>query len=456
MSEHKTVDDGSRQHDSTTSASHQVQVPILDRAASPLNSTTLQSSLQPYPNVSRSEKTTSSPSLVDLTLRKKQRSNPHAGKYEGEEAGSRRSIKIRKWILIGVGLVIIVGLVIGIVVWKVTAKKSNGSGKLEYIEGTSKTVKSDPKNPSKFEKDPRLKPLFYGITYTPLNVQEPDCGATLANVTEDIQLLSQLTTRIRTYDSSCNQSELILQAIHDTKINLTVWLGASLGDNNTVNLQQQDYIIAALDKYGTDHVGGVTIGNKFAVDADSTAGRASLIIYIAEHLSDFRTRLSTKNYHKTLPVGSADDFSSFNVQYGEAVDFIMANMNTFPLITPSHTGGWTWDRLEYEYASLQAYNETNLGVYLTEVGWPTDSMDNVNRTVNGAVAGISGLQTSLDSFPCQANLNGTRYFWTEAFDQSWKEQIGGVEPFWGLFDSNRKLKNITLPDCEINSRQASG
>ena len=36
---------------------------------------------------------------------------------------------------------------------------------------------------------------------------------TLVNVTEDIQLLSQLTPRIRIYGADCNQTALVLQAI---------------------------------------------------------------------------------------------------------------------------------------------------------------------------------------------------------------------------------------------------
>ena len=28
-----------------------------------------------------------------------------------------------------------------------------------------------------------------------------------------------------------------------------------------------------------------------------------------------------------------------------------------------------------------------------------------------------------------------------------RSQFGGVEPYWGLFDSNRVLKNVTIPIC---------
>lgn len=84
---------------------------------------------------------------------------------------------------------------------------------------------SNPTDPSQFQKDPRLHVSFYGLAYTPFNAQEPTCGATLANVTEDLQIISQLTTRIRMYGSACNQSDLVLQAITSAKLNLTVWLG---------------------------------------------------------------------------------------------------------------------------------------------------------------------------------------------------------------------------------------
>ena len=35
----------------------------------------------------------------------------------------------------------------------------------------------------------------------------------------------------------------------------------------------------------------------------------------------------------------------------------------------------------------------------------------------------------------------------EAFDEPWKQEFGGVEPYWGMFDSERNLKNITIPTC---------
>lgn len=56
-------------------------------------------------------------------------------------------------------------------------------------------------------------------------------------------------------------------------------------------------------------------------------------------------------------------------------------------------------------------------MYIAETGWPTRSMTPANATFQAAVAGIPQLQTFLDTFPCQANNNGTGYFFFETFDE---------------------------------------
>jgi hypothetical protein len=66
------------------------------------------------------------------------------------------------------------------------------------------------------------------------------CGATQANVTRDVQILSQLTTRIRLYGANCNQTAMVLQAIQDTKVDLSVyvaiceWFGRAVPQRLTV------------------------------------------------------------------------------------------------------------------------------------------------------------------------------------------------------------------------------
>lgn len=52
-------------------------------------------------------------------------------------------------------------------------------------------------DPSQFSKDAKLKQSFYGIAYTMMDALYPDCNEGLPSVIEDMQILSQLTTRIR-------------------------------------------------------------------------------------------------------------------------------------------------------------------------------------------------------------------------------------------------------------------
>jgi exo-beta-1,3-glucanase (GH17 family) len=66
-----------------------------------------------------------------------------------------------------------------------------------------------------------------------------------------------------------------------------------------------------------------------------------------------------------------------------------------------------------------------------------------------SAASVPNLQVFLDTFVCQANTNGTGYFFFEYFDEKWKDiQFGGVEGWWGLFNGNKTLKDgLTIPDC---------
>ena len=82
---------------------------------------------------------------------------------------------------------------------------------------------------------------------------------------------------------------------------------------------------------------------------------------------------------------------------------------------------------------------------MTEVGWPTTSSVPV---VSASGASVENLQYLLNNFVCTANTQGVKYFYCEYMNIPWKEQRWpGVGGFWGLLNSNKTLKAITLPDC---------
>lgn len=55
--------------------------------------------------------------------------------------------------------------------------------------------------------------------------------------------------------------------------------------------------------------------------------------------------------------------------------------------------------------------------------------------------------TSCKSDPHPAHHKNKLMISFEAFDEPWKQEFGGVEPYWGMFDSERNLKDITIPTC---------
>lgn len=67
--------------------------------------------------------------------------------------------------------------------------------------------------------------------------------------------------------SGTTRSATQLEAIKQTKVNMTVWLADyNVPTNATAYSEQRDTILDAIKTYGTDHVGGVTVGNEFILE----------------------------------------------------------------------------------------------------------------------------------------------------------------------------------------------
>lgn len=149
-----------------------------------------------------------------------------------------------------------------------------------------------------------------GMCYTPINTQYPGCGDTQQNVTEDIQILSQLTTRLRLYGSDCDVNNMVLTAIEETKVDMTVWLAVWVDGNQTTYDRQVAAVVDALKKHGADHVGGVTVGNEYLLNGGAVSTLVSL-------QAEMRTTLAGLGLGKVLPVGTADAGSMITTPLGE-------------------------------------------------------------------------------------------------------------------------------------------
>lgn len=388
---------------------------------------------------------------------------------EKQQARSRRS----RWIIIGVIalVLIVIAVAVGVTVAKTSNRnaKANSDGDSDSDNSSSGgssggkgPVKSDPNDPSNFEKDPALHNAFYGIAYTPEGAIMPSCGANQKDVITDIQMLSQITTRIRLYGADCDITALVLNAIKLTKVDMQVYLGNYISITDDTAFQRQKLAIEdALKTYGADHVAGVTVGNEvmlnYCIDQNlpdgNQPGAAPAAQYIINSIQSTREGLAALNLGKTIQVGNSDAGSFFNTQVLESIDYGLSNVHPWFAHTTVQDGAqWTEDFFKEFNLDPAAATTRKPDMYIAETGWPTGSKtpDTANDGAGvGGEASVANLQIFLDTFVCKANQDGTKYFYFEFKDELWKDiQFGGVEGYWGLFDRNKKLKSgLKLPTC---------
>jgi len=321
-------------------------------------------------------------------------------------------------------------------------------------------VKYNPKDLSQFEADPRLHPSLYGMAYEPLGAILPDCGATFDQVLEDVYLMSQLTTRLRLYGTDCNATELVLDAIQQSKTNLSVYIGVYVDNNVSVYQRQRDETKHILQTYDISHVLGITVGNEFILDnltdlnvatANTPQGIAAAD-FLLTLIADMRTTLASLSLPKTIPVGNGDAGAYTNVELLAGVDYFMSNIHPwFGALPVDQAAGWTWEFFEENNVAMAANLTNHPNLIIAEIGWPSNSTTVAGDTDGPSLANEQTLQTFLDTFVCQSNANKTQWFYFENMDQPWKTaEYGGVEGYWGLFSSTKQLKNITIPNCPVD------
>ncbi|SPC66500.1 uncharacterized protein UHOD_12245 [Ustilago sp. UG-2017b] len=143
---------------------------------------------------------------------------PLASTYDVSDPVCHRRNKL--WTIGGalVAIILIIGVVVGIVV----ARKKDSEDSASSSKSSSGSFLSG--DPSKFKKNLALHNSFWGMCYTPFTSQyQYGCGVVLASVVEDVQTLSQLTTRVRLYGADCNVTAFMLDVIQRTKVDLTIY-----------------------------------------------------------------------------------------------------------------------------------------------------------------------------------------------------------------------------------------
>lgn len=168
-------------------------------------------------------------------------------------------------------------------------------------------------------------------------------------------------------------------------------------------------------------------------------------------INDTRGMLDGLKLSKKIPVGNSDAGSYFNNLVLEAIDYGMANVHPwFAKTSIRDAASWTATFFDETNVQPAATLPNKPKMYIAETGWPSQSSDAANANDGVSDASEANLQIFLNDFVCQANTNGTGYFFFEFTDEPWKDEVyGGVEGHWGLFHANRTMKRLAIPDCPV-------
>lgn len=286
--------------------------------------------------------------------------------------------------------------------------------------------------------NPELRKSFYGISYSPRNARYPMCNTTQREVTLDMAVLSQLTSRVRLYGTDCNAASYVLNAIEDLGLDMTISLGIWITGSPDVSLRQIDVAREVLTKYPSRYFNSVLLGNEALFRRE--VEEHQLVGYI-DYFKDFmRSRNLTH-----IPIGTSEIGSLWTNSLAKHVDILAANIHPFFGGVPvKESTKWTYDFLfRHVVESVSPYDGQ---LMISEVGWPSGG-----GNFQGAKAGLDELQTFLDTWLCTNKDSDVGWYWFEAYDASWKAQWNTPqsewETQWGLLTDDRSLKDIVLPDC---------
>ena len=317
----------------------------------------------------------------------------------------------KKFLFIGVGLLVLVGIAAGVVAGILSNKKTDdrkskpasssaNSGNLYDIN--SAEVK-------KLLNDGALHKVFPAMDYTPLNAQYPDCLSNPPdqnNVTLDITMLAQLAPSVRLYGTDCAQTEMVLTAIDRLGYNDTmkVWIGVWLGSNDTTNTRQLDQMYDVLKLYPSTHFAGVIVGNEVLFRKDLTEAE------LATQLRNVRTNLTSMSID--LPVATSDLGDNWTTELASDSDIVLANIHPFFAGTlPEDASAWTWNFWQSHdviLTSAAPQTATYPKHIISEVGWPSAGGNDCGtgeacpNDTAGSVASIPDMNTFMDGCMCSA------------------------------------------------------
>ena len=237
-----------------------------------------------------------------------------------------------------------------------------------------------------------------------------------AEIRADLQIASNMTSRIRTYTVAGGMADIpALAADTPLKVTLGAWLDRKTGADDTEIARLIETANANQD------VDRVMVGNEVLLRDDLSVNQ--LIGYI---------RQVKAGVH--VPVSTAEPWHVWmkHPELAASVDYITIHL------LPYWEGLPIDDSLRYIMDRLDQVKRAypNKHVVIGEVGWPSNGV-----AIGGARASRVNQAIFLRKFFQIAQQRGLDYFVMEAFDQPWKTSFEGrAAGYWGMLDLDRHAK----------------
>jgi len=281
-----------------------------------------------------------------------------------------------------------------------------------------------------------------GISYGAYRDGEgPGDVTSKANILEDLQILARRWNLIRLYGSG-EQSENIIEVIHDNKLPIRVMQGVWLSSHQTdaENREQLEGAIELANRF-PEIVVAVNVGNEIFVDW--SWHRIDDMDAVIGFLREVRKRVKQ-------PVTVNDDYNFWNKpaakKIADEVDFIGLHAYAF---WNNKTIDVAMDWTESIYRDIQQRHPDHVIAY-TETGWPTRRVYDDGSYEGGLIgkAGEDEQQVFFEQYDAWVEQNRVISLYFEAFDEQWKGGFDGANPMdkaekhWGMYYSDRKPKKV--------------
>ena len=262
-----------------------------------------------------------------------------------------------------------------------------------------------------------------GISYSPsglYNESQLEEGVPEAAIRQDLEKLSAITKRVRTYtvDRGIDRVPYVAKSL-GLKVSLGIWLS----DDRPLNeIEINKALMAVADNPGV--VDRIFVGNEVVLRGELTADELSAYI--------LQVRKAIAN--KKIEIGTVDVPALWTNNPKMAKESAFIGINLLPYwegVSAEKSMDWVKDYVEQMQKVFPRRK-----IVITEAGWPSEG-----RVKRGAVPSPAMAAYFYRHFLDLATAENYDYYVLEAFDQPFKAvKEGSVGAFWGIMDAEGKAK----------------